>query len=345
MNQGQGIEWSWVDFELGENVVNEALDAQWKDALIDGRKHVSNRELALSHAQEFILGIQHFQILECLVDAILRNIRPLFLLNDYVFRIIIEFALPGQGPLVPFIFRKLSSNKLDVNPGQSELPFRVCVRKRPLLLHEEEAGGFDTVQANYNHLLSDKRSTNSTVTTHDGRLARNGRILTINHRSYTFDRVWDEHTSNDQICADEVAPLVQWAMRGNSSTILYFGQTGTGKTFTLSGALDYICESLKGKAVEVKVYEIHGKKCYDLLNSRKVVFLRSDENENVHLRGARIVKFTVEESKGVELRKVFQSALTLRSSQVTERYINFKFLVLQVYTITLRMSYLTHRFL
>jgi len=320
MNQPQqGIEWTWVDFELGENVANEALDEQWKDAIIDGRKHVSNRELALSHAHEFIQGIEYFRILECLADSINRNIRPLCMLagNDYVFRIIIDYAFPGQGPLVPFVFQKLTS----MNPAGIELlPFRVCVRKRPLFPHEEEMGGYNTVQANYRHLVSDSRDINSSVTTHDGHLARNGRILTINHRSYKFDRVWDEYTYNEQVCEDEVAPLVQWALQGNSATVLYFGQTGTGKTFTLSGALHFICSSLRGKAIEVLVYEIHGKKCYDLLNARKVVFLRSDENETVHVRGARTVALSAEENQEAALYEVFLSALRLRSSEVTERY-------------------------
>lgn len=42
-----------------------------------------------------------------------------------------------------------------------------------------------------------------------------------------------------------------------------------------------------GSSVEVTFYEIHGKKCYDLLSQRKVVHLRSDQNEEVHIRGAR----------------------------------------------------------
>ena len=42
-----------------------------------------------------------------------------------------------------------------------------------------------------------------------------------------------------------------------------------------------------GSSVEVTFYEIHGKKCYDLLSQRKIVHLRSDQNEDVHIRGAR----------------------------------------------------------
>jgi hypothetical protein len=317
------MEWTWVDFELGENVPNQALDEQWKDAVIDGRKHVSNHELALSHAKEFIEGIASFRILECLVDAMLKDVHPLSLLSDNIFRLIIEYALPGQGPLVPFIFSKLLNSSMPSKLDSSFLPFRVCVRKRPLFDFEVQRGSYDTVQSNDNHLSGrrrEERGNNKAITTHDGRLARNGRILTINHRSYSFDRVWDECASNYDVCRDEIAPLVNWAAQGKSASVLCFGQTGTGKTFTLTGALDFICESLQGYYLEVKAYEIHGKKCHDLLNARKVVFLRSDENEHVHVRGAKTISVGAEENKGALLRSIFTEALALRSSEITERF-------------------------
>lgn len=66
--------------------------------------------------------------------------------------------------------------------------------------------------------------------------------------------------------------------------------TGTGKTYTLVAALAHVLKSLENTAIEITFYEIHGKKCYDLLSQRKVVHLRSDENEVVHIRGARSIR-------------------------------------------------------
>lgn len=51
----------------------------------------------------------------------------------------------------------------------------------------------------------------------------------------------------------------------------------------------FVLKNLTGYSVEVMFYEIHGKKCYDLLNKRKLVYLRSDEHEVVHVRGAKSV--------------------------------------------------------
>ena len=56
-----------------------------------------------------------------------------------------------------------------------------------------------------------------------------------------------------------------------------------GKTYTLYGALDYMACRLVGKNIRLTFYEVHGKKCYDLLNNRTVVHLRSDENEGLKL--------------------------------------------------------------
>ena len=115
--------------------------------------------------------------------------------------------------------------------------------------------------------------------------------------------------------------------------------------------LKYILENLIDSSIEIIFYEIHGKQCYDLFNDRRIVHLRSDENELVHVRGARTMKYfpssnaiddynyqrTVlkESSSSTEktasthhtsdavdhstLMEIIQNALEIRSSTVTER--------------------------
>ena len=67
--------------------------------------------------------------------------------------------------------------------------------------------------------------------------------------------------------------------------------SGTGKTYTLLAVLKYVLENLADSSIQIIFYEVHGKQCYDLFNGRKVVHLRSDENEVVHVRGARSIKY------------------------------------------------------
>ena len=88
-----------------------------------------------------------------------------------------------------------------------------------------EKGDYDAVQANYSHLLrptyhnlsevepNEEAATRQaevcaksrtcrplppTVVTHHGSCARNGRVLSLNHRLYSFDRIWDDGASNEQ---------------------------------------------------------------------------------------------------------------------------------------------------
>ena len=260
-----------VGFELGENVPNLNLDDKWSQANIDGRKHISAREALLSHAKQFKTGIEYFRIIEWMVDEMINSCAEksyLCRLNENCLRMIIDFAFPGQGQLVT---ESIARRQLKENCDE-DVPFRLCVRKRPMIPYEIAAGYYDAVQASHEHLRSRAHSIDRSppsIVTHDGRSARNGRMLTINHRFYIFDRVFDENASNEKVCEEEVDPLLSKALDGSFSTLILFGQTGTGKTYTLSGALDYACSKLQGQHLRIIFYEIHGKKCYDLLKCYK----------------------------------------------------------------------------
>ena len=82
----QPVTWSWVDFELGENVTNAALDAKWSQAVIDGRKHVSHFETTKSHAPQFILAIEYYRIIDCMTAAVYKGVKPLCRLDENIIR-------------------------------------------------------------------------------------------------------------------------------------------------------------------------------------------------------------------------------------------------------------------
>ena len=97
------VQWTWVDFELGEDVRTESRlqqDQQWKSAIADGRAHVSWREYNHLHASEFEGAIADFWTVKCLVMAYLSKKNILSKLNPEVLKHIIDFAMPGQGVLV-----------------------------------------------------------------------------------------------------------------------------------------------------------------------------------------------------------------------------------------------------
>merc|ERR1712110_1309918 len=64
-------------------------------------------------------------------------------------------------------------------------------------------------------------------------------------------------------------------------------------------------------------FEIHGKKCYDLLQQRKEVALRADSDERVHVRGA--VTLPIVPSCAMDLAEILEEALHLRKAEATER--------------------------
>lgn len=82
----------------------------------------------------------------------------------------------------------------------------------------------------------------------------------------------------------------------------------------MNGALQYLSSALRSASIELTFFEIHGKKCYDLLSRRKVVHLRCDENDELHVRGAVSKHLTVHSPE--DFMTVVQEALTLRSSEV-----------------------------
>eukprot|EP00434_Breviolum_minutum_P011549 symbB.v1.2.010184.t1/scaffold664.1/size175145/4 len=151
------------------------------------------------------------------------------------------------------------------------------------------------------------------VVCHDGRLHRTGRRLEMLHKKFVLDKAYDETVSDCEFYADAVKPLVA-SLNGAEATIICYGQTGTGKTHTFNACWKRIGQDLAGNTISVTFFEIHGKKCYDLLQQRKEVTLRADAEERVHVRGALTIRADAGEVAGY-----LEEALRLRRSESTER--------------------------
>lgn len=53
------------------------------------------------------------------------------------------------------------------------------------------------------------------------------------NRPFIFDKVLDQQASQKEIYVDMVKPLVTKLLDGFYCTVLAYGQTGTGKTYTM----------------------------------------------------------------------------------------------------------------
>ena len=68
-----------------------------------------------------------------------------------------------------------------------------------------------------------------------GSQLNNSMNQTENVKIYTFDSVYDANSTQEEIYADIFHPLVDSVLEGFNGTIFAYGQTGTGKTYTMEG--------------------------------------------------------------------------------------------------------------
>eukprot|EP00494_Astrolonche_serrata_P006770 UN06795 len=125
---------------------------------------------------------------------------------------------------------------------------------------------------------------------------------------FRFDDVFGETTSNKQIYLQSVRPLVEVAFEKGMASCFAFGQTGTGKTYTMMGegssnpgiyrlaAQDLFNRLLQHKHANLEVvvsfFEIYGGKLFDLLNNRKRLTSREDNKQKVNIVGLRRISCT-----------------------------------------------------
>eukprot|EP00808_Paulinella_micropora_P018920 g17645.t1 len=144
------------------------------------------------------------------------------------------------------------------NKGKEMLPTRqqpkaccvqVVVRCRPLNAREKEGNQYPVascVGASEVNVILGKHQHNSTKT-------------------FTFDRVFGQYSTQEEVYLTSVAPLVAEVLRGFNCTVFAYGQTGTGKTHTMEGALERA--SLEAGVIPRAVHNI-----FDTLNKQSKEF-------------------------------------------------------------------------
>eukprot|EP01062_Namystynia_karyoxenos_P053287 TRINITY_DN430_c0_g3_i1.p1 TRINITY_DN430_c0_g3~~TRINITY_DN430_c0_g3_i1.p1 ORF type:complete len:859 (+),score=305.22 TRINITY_DN430_c0_g3_i1:87-2579(+) len=62
-----------------------------------------------------------------------------------------------------------------------------------------------------------------------------GNLIGMPRKTFTFDRIFDWNTSQDDVYQGIGVPVVESVLQGYNGTILAYGQTGSGKTHTMMG--------------------------------------------------------------------------------------------------------------
>lgn len=90
-------------------------------------------------------------------------------------------------------------------------------------------------------------------------------ILTPNNMRYEFDHIFNHKTTQEQVYEKVAEPVLQEVLKGFNCTIFAYGQTGTGKTYTMEGDLEEV-EGLQERNAGIIPRTI--RKLFDELKTR-----------------------------------------------------------------------------
>ncbi|XP_032031099.1 centromere-associated protein E isoform X2 [Hylobates moloch] len=156
----------------------------------------------------------------------------------------------------------------------------VCVRVRPLNSREESLG--ETAQVYW-------KTDNNVIYQVDG------------SKSFNFDRVFHVNETTKNVYEEIAAPIIDSAIQGYNGTIFAYGQTASGKTYTMMGSEDHlgvipraihdIFQKIKKFPdreflLRVSYMEIYNETITDLLcgaQKMKPLIIREDVNRNVYV--------------------------------------------------------------
>ncbi|KAK6102539.1 Kinesin-like protein KIF3A [Brugia pahangi] len=194
---------------------------------------------------------------------------------------------------------------------------RVVVRCRPLSRIELEQG--------YQKIVTVESATNSIVVTNPNNDQEPSRI-------FTFDAVFGEDSNQFNVYNIAARHIVDNVLKGYNGTILAYGQTGTGKTFTMLGnkncpgiipnsfahIFDHIakCQQDKTFLVRVSYLEIYNEEIRDLLAKNPVHGLEIKERPDIGVYVKDLSSVTVSGADHME--RIMQFGNNYRSTGATK---------------------------
>ena len=161
-----------------------------------------------------------------------------------------------------------------------------------------------------------------------------GSFNTPSSQEFTFDTVFPSSSSQPEIFEKAAKPLIDSAMQGINGTLFCYGQTSSGKTFTMEGIrednnlkgiiprmMEYIFDLIPKASsdiefsVKCQYYQIYNEKIQDLLDTRKTdLSIREDKTKGIWVEDCSEVYVTSKE----EMYNVFQCGSNNRTVSATE---------------------------
>ncbi|KAL1236008.1 Kinesin-like protein KIF2A [Trichinella spiralis] len=165
----------------------------------------------------------------------------------------------------------------------------------------------------------------------------------LENQTFRFDYVFNESCTNDMVYQYTAKPLTRTIFEKGFATCFAYGQTGTGKTYTMSGGVEgkqlNVDSGIYGKTVQdifhllnyeyyklnLKVsccfFEIYGEKVNDLLNNKQPLKVLEDGCNEIRLTNLKEVVVDNEEDvfklikKGSDVRTSGQTSMNRNSSR------------------------------
>lgn len=180
--------------------------------------------------------------------------------------------------------------------------FRVVIRVRPPLDRE-------LCSPVWQHVVSVPGTTQiclyETVPEMNAADRASGTSQVVNTHTFSFDHVYDQNASQPDVYESTARTSVMSALRGYNATILAYGPTGTGKTYTMEGSLrpdghgiiprsmEDIFEHIRSARNEHSAFEvrasylqIYNEVISDLLKpDRSHLMIREDKRRGVFVEG------------------------------------------------------------
>ena len=174
---------------------------------------------------------------------------------------------------------------------------KVIVRKRPANHREFSQNDIDIIGTEGKNIIVVKELKNKVDLT-----------KYIEEHRYTFDRAYNENSTNRQIYEEMLEPMIKAAFNKTKITCFAYGQTGSGKTYTMMGVNSsnnengqpipglYLLSCIdlfkylnkkeySSLEIWVSFYEIYCNKLFDLLNNKNVLQAREDGKGNICIAG------------------------------------------------------------
>lgn len=130
-------------------------------------------------------------------------------------------GLPRTGPVKAADGDDQRKGSSSSSHTQNGVNVKVIIRCRPLAAYELGRPGIDSIV--------ECRETSREL------IVRHAKRGDHNDKTYLFDGVCGPTTSQESLFASYIVPLVDEVLQGFNCTIFAYGQTGTGKTYTMEG--------------------------------------------------------------------------------------------------------------